>query len=381
MNRAFVKNTAVACLFAAGLTLGASAQTVAPSPTWTVPTCAIVISNGAPGMTYTPDEGATYTPTNRALTGTSYTGGLVALGAPNTLVSAVESTLYRSTDAGCTWRKVKDLGAASGYELLTLSAAGASRAYVWADNRGVLFRLDGTTVTSLKSPVGTILGLTADPTNGDRLRLGDDRGQIWESVDAGASWQPVGAPALADGWAYRVALDPGNLDHVVVGAVTTGSWVTFDAGRTWTQSTGLTPSGGPVNVFNVVISPSDPNVVWSMGLDIAESDAGAPSQGRHLFRSVDGGLTFGRAFDQNAEATLVNGPTMAVHPTDPDVLYFVFGTWFGNYGTDLYRLDATTGQLTWTHNATYHGLHALAFSPVDPSVMYLGLVHVQAGGF
>jgi hypothetical protein len=380
MYRDFLKSTAALCLLAGGLTSGALAQEIAPSPTWKVPTCATVASNGAPGMTYTLDEGATYTPTGRTLTGTSYTAGLVALGAPNTLVSAVQSTIYRSTDAGCTWRKVKDLGAASGNELLTLSAAGANRAYVWADNRGVLFRLDGSTVTSLKSPAGTVLGLTADRANGDRVRLGDDRGQIWESLDAGASWQPVGAPALNDGWAYRVAFDPANLDHVVVGAVSTGSWVTFDAGRSWTQSTGLSTTG-QVNVFNVVISPSDPQVVWSMGLDIAEADAGAQGRGRYLFRSVDGGLTFDRTFNESGPVTLINGPTMAVHPTDPNVLYFVFGTYFNNYGTDLYKLDAATGALTWNHNAYYHGLRAIEFSPADPSVMYLGLVHVQPGGF
>jgi hypothetical protein len=376
----FMKKTAVLCLLAGGLTSSASAQEIAPSGTWTVPTCPRVISTGTPGMTYTTDEGATFTPTGRPLTGTSYTSGLVALGTPNTLVSTVGSTVYRSTDAGCVWRKVADLGAASGYELLTLSAAGADRAYVWSDNRGVLFRLDGTAVTSLKSPVGSILGLTADRKNGDRLRLGDDRGQIWESLDAGASWQPVGAPPIADGWAYRVAFDPANLDHAVVGAVITGSWVTFDAGRTWTQSTGLTKTG-QVNVFNVVISPSDPQVVWSMGLDIAEADAGIAGRGRYLFRSADGGVTFDRVFNESGPVTLINGPTMAVHPTDPNVLYFVFGTWFNNYGTDLYRLDAETGVLTWNHNADYHGLRAIEFSPADPAVTYLGLVRVQPGGF
>lgn len=379
-----LKSTALACLLAAGLVHGAGgarAQEIAPSDTWTVPTCPVVASTGVPGMTYTADEGATYTATGRPLTGTSYTSGLVALGRPNTLVSTVGSTVYRSTDAGCVWRKVADLGAASGGELLTLSAAGADRAYVWSDNRGVLFRLDGTTVTTLKSPTNSILGLAADRSNGDRVRLGDDTGQIWESLDAGATWQAVGQPAITGGlWAYRVAFDPADLDHAVAGAVHTGSWVTFDAGRTWTQSTGLTKAG-QVNVFNVVFSPSDPRVVWSMGLDMAEADAGLEGRGRYLFRSLDGGMTFDRMFNESGPVTLTNGPTMAVHPTDPDVLYFVFGTHYNNYGTDLYKLDGATGQLTWTHNAVYHGLRAIEFSPADPSVMYLGLVHVQPGGF
>jgi hypothetical protein len=153
-----------------------------------------------------------------------------------------------------------------------------------------------------------------------------------------------------------------------------GAFVTFDASRTWTQSIGITK--GIANVFNVVVSPADPRVVWAQGLDITEADAGAPSGGRHIYRSVDGGLTFGAAVDQGAGVTLVNGTTMAAPPSNPDVVYFVFGTSFGNYGTNLYKYDAATGQVTWTHNG-YDEIGAIAFSPASPSLLYLGLVSEQ----
>ncbi len=381
MYSKFFKASAMVCLLTAGLTGVAAAQQIAPPATWQVPSCALIVGND--GVTYTLDEGATYTPTTRPLTGTSYSAGLVTLGTPNVLLSAVNSKIYRSTDAGCIWTQVADLGQRSGNELLTLAAAGTDRAFIWADNRGVLFRLDGRTVKTLKSPASTILGLAVDRADANHVRLGDDHGQIWESVDAGATWNPLGTPSVTDGnWAYRVAFDPQNLDHVVVGAVYTGTTATFDGGRTWTQSTGLSTSTTDtrVNVFNVVVSPADPQVVWAMGIDFATADTD-PGRGRYIYRSVDGGLTFTRAFHEGDGVTLINGPTMAAHPTDPDVLYFVFGTYFSNYGTDLYRLDAATGQVTTNHNAYYHGIDAFAFSPADPSVMYLGLVHVQPGGF
>lgn len=379
MYNNFVRTTAVACLLTAGLTGNAAAQQLAPSDTWQIPSCRLVAGND--GVTYTRDEGATYTPTARPLTGTSYSAGVVALGAPNVLLSTTNSRIYRSTDAGCVWIQIADLGAASGYELLTLAAAGADRAYVWADNRGVLFRLDGRTVTTLKSPAVSILGLAVDPADANRVRLGDDRGQIWESVDGGVTWNPVGNPSVTNGlWAYRVAFDPLDLDHVVVGAVHTGTAATFDGGRTWTTSTGLSTSidDTRVNVFNVVVSPADPRVVWAVGIDLATADTD-PGRGRYIFRSEDGGLTFTRALHEEGGIILVNGPTMAAHPADPDVLYFVFGTYYGNYGTDLFRLDAATGQVTVNHNAYYHGINAIEFSPADPAVMYLGLEHVQPG--
>jgi hypothetical protein len=123
-----------------------------------------------------------------------------------------------------------------------------------------------------------------------------------------------------------------------------------------------------------VVSPANPNVVWAMGINLAEADAGAPSQGRHIYRSGDGGLTFEPVVDQDHRVTLTNGPLMVPHPTDETVLYFVFGMSFMNYGTDLYRYDHGTREVTLTHNA-YSEIGAIAFHPHNPRLMYLGIVN------
>jgi hypothetical protein len=368
------KTVALPTLLALTITASASAQEIVgpPSPTWTVPDCTTII--GTASVTYTTDDGATLTPTIRPLSGTSYTLGLVALDTPNTLLAASGSHILRSTDAGCLWTPLANLSRESGNALLTLTAAPGGRAYAWAVNQGVLFRIDGRTVTALKAPVTAIIGFGADARNGDFARLADTNGQIWESFDAGATWSPLGSPAREGVFAYKAAFDPSNLDHIVVGTMVNGAFVTFDASRSWTQSIGITK--GVANVFNVVFSPADPRVVWAQGLDITEADAGAPSGGRHIYRSIDGGLTFGAAVDQGAGVTLINGTYMAAPPSNPDVVYFVFGTSFGNYGTDLYKYDAATGQVTWTHNG-YDEIGAIAFSPASPSLLYIGLVSEQ----
>ena len=85
------------------------------------------------------------------------------------------------------------------------------------------------------------------------------------------------------------------------------------------------------------------------------------------------------SIEASAEVTLINGPTMAAHPTDPNVLYFVFGTYYADYGTDLFRYDASTKTLTMTHNR-HHDVNAIAFAPGDPDIMYLGLEHVGGDG-
>jgi hypothetical protein len=73
---------------------------------------------------------------------------------------------------------------------------------------------------------------------------------------------------------------------------------------------------------------------------------------------------------------LVNGPIMAAHPRNPDILYFVFGTYFQGYGTDLFRYNAVTRMLSVTHSQ-WDKIDAIAFDPNDPALMYLGLEVLQ----
>ncbi len=58
------------------------------------------------------------------------------------------------------------------------------------------------------------------------------------------------------------------------------------------------------------------------------------------------------------------------------MLYFEYGTYFQGYGTDLFRLDTTTGRIGKTHN-DHDGITSIAFNPARPQVMYLGLEEVR----
>jgi hypothetical protein len=64
---------------------------------------------------------------------------------------------------------------------------------------------------------------------------------------------------------------------------------------------------------------------------------------------------------QTAAIHLVNQTLLAPHPQRAEVLYFVFGTYSQNYGTDLFRYDHATGMVTTTHNA-YDDVNAIAFT-------------------
>jgi hypothetical protein len=332
---------------------------------WTKPDCTLI--TGTAAVTFTFDEGKTLAGNDDALLPIVYTFGLAALDTPNTLVAESAGTILRSENAGCKWSPI---GTVEAYPL-TLAAARGGRAYGFKDNDAPLYRVDGKTITKLTGPAMSVLGVGVDPADGDHLRLGDETGQIWESKDAGASWGMAGVPAPVGDLplVYRYAFDPHDLNHVLVGCATNGALVSTDGGSTWKTATGLAANG--VNVFSIVVAPSNGQIVWAEGIDLDHTNDPVAG-GRTIWRSADGGQTFTKVTEQTADVTIRNQELLAAHPTDTNVLYFVFGTYFQNYGTDIYRYDHTTMAVTKTHNP-YNDISSVAFSPVDPTVMYLGL--------
>lgn len=339
---------------------------------WQKPACDSVTGTGA--VTFSADLGATVAPMDQQITPVHYTFGLVALGKPGAMLAGSGGEILASDDAGCSWHSI---GVATGGNTpaVRLVAAGHTRAYAFGDNDSVLLRVDDEVISKLASPAGQegIVGLGVDPDDPDHLRIGDTAGRLWDSTDAGASWSAQGLPALMDSLAYRAAFDAHDLDHVVYGLITKGALVTTDAGAKWTQAKGLSANNN-ANGFHIVVSPAEGDIVWLEGYDLSDD---MDNKARHIYRSEDGGLNFVAVVNAD-EATLYNGNHMFAHPTDTNILYFVFGSNFGNYGTDLYRYDHKDGEITLTHNKWHDTI--VAFSPADPEFLYLGLSIEPGGG-
>lgn len=329
------------------------------------PSCGSV--TGTPAVTFSRDGGQTFAPVQQKLEGVGYTYGVAALDA-TTLLSWHKSTLSISRDAGCNWSAVGDF--ADGGFPPSIVPGGANDAWIFSDNREFLAHFDLATraLTTLKAP-GSIVGLTVDPAMAQHLRVGTAEANIFDSTDGGASWNRVGVVPATVPLLYRVAIDPHDFDHMLAGTLRQGVLVTKDGGRHWIEAAGL-GTRNQINAFQVLVSPADPNVAWAMALDT--SDEGSDSHGRHVYRSTDGGVTFTPVVDASPEVSLINQPVMAAHPTDPNVVYFIFGTYFQGYGTDVFRYDAATRQLRKSH-LDVDDIDAIAFSPADPNVMYFGL--------
>lgn len=353
----------------------ASAGPVGPS--WSgSPTCDVV-RGGDGALSYTTDGGATITPTSERITPVSYTH-VTALPGSDNLVGIVKHTIQRSTDSGCTWRtlsKVPENIAA--YDVFS---GDSDVAYVVGINQQSIYVVRGERVIRTDGPVPHrgVVGFAVDPADAQHVRAADRAGQLYESLDGARTWNPVGhVPAATAGSGHTAAFDPDDLDHVVLGCGRL-SFVTFDGGDSWRRIQGLSEGGThkSVNLFSAAVSPVDSRVVWAEGYDPDRSGNAA----RRIYRSTDGGRTFVGVLD-GTDVSLINGTNLYPDPTDPDVLHFAYGAWFGGYGTDLYRLDvsldrAASRRLTWQHN-DHDGIDSIAFDPTDPSVMYLGLREVR----
>lgn len=355
-------------------------QAHAADGVWDKPGCARVAGpSGA--VTYTTDDGATIRPTMSTMSPVTEVHALAALDTRNTLVAVEEgprgNIVLRSNDAGCTWWRT---GSPLEGGFFDVAVARGGRAYLWptGGNGDNLYQVNGTRVTRLSFSFDAV-GLAVDPANADHLRLLTQSGQLQDSLDAGRSWRAVGS--LIDGGPLvnHAAFDPADLDHVVAGTSGAGAYVTADGGRTWVASTGLASTDkGQIHMFNLAVSPVDHDVVYATGLDYPQQLAGHPSEGRHIYRSTDGGRSYTPVVDkrqgdtQEDDIVLSNGTRLSLSPTDPGVLYFSFGTHWLNRGTDLYRYSAGTGKVTKTHN-NYDSIHSIAFNPTHPDVLYLGL--------
>lgn len=320
---------------------------------WNPPHCDTVYGDGS--VTITRSDGAELAPTTEKLRPVTY-AKVAALQEPNVLIAIGRQSIQRSHDAGCSWQQLDK--APDDLATYDVAPGPADTAYVYSVNDPPIHRVKGTQVSTVAGPVEGG-GLSAFAALPGRLRVVAGDGQLYDSTDDGVSWQRIGVPAARDLFVYNAVIDPRDPGHIVIGVMSEGVFVTFDAGRTWHHSDPVTR----VNAFSLAISPADPSIVWMEGYD--------PVTARHIWLSKDGGLKFEPVLD-GSRATLYNGNEMWASPVDPDLLYFSYGTSFAGYGADLYRFRPSTGELTKQHN-NHDGIPSLAFNPADPSVLYLGL--------
>ena len=227
---------------------------------------------------------------------------------------------------------------------------------------------------------GRVLAVTGVPGQPQHFYFGAVNGGVWETKDAGRTWQPIFDDA-AVGSIGAIAIAPSAHDVIYVGtgeadmrsdiAQGDGMYKSTDAGRTW-QHTGLADSQ---QIGRVLVDPNDANLVFVAAL----GHPYGPNGERGVFRSRDGGTTWQRVLG-NDDAT--GAIDLAFEPGNPRVVYAAMWqarrTPWNIYppasgpGSALYK--STDGGDTWTKVGNGFpsdvGRIGLAVAPSEPKRVY-----------
>lgn len=144
-----------------------------------------------------------------------------------------------------------------------------------------------------------------------------DGAQKWQSIGpAPMNGGQIGAKAVSrkmSGRVTAIAVDPGDLNHWLIGGAQGGVWETENAGKSWKPKTDAQAS---LAMGAIAFAPNDTQIVYA---GTGEAHFSADSYGgAGLLKSIDGGtnweLLAANYFKHNAFSAI------RVHPTNPKVL-------------------------------------------------------------
>ncbi|MDB6163456.1 MAG: hypothetical protein JWL98_888, partial [Xanthomonadaceae bacterium] len=229
---------------------------------------------------------------------------------------------------------------------------------------------------------GRVLTVAGVPGQPNHFYFGAVNGGVWETADAGRTWQPIfdGQPVGSIG-ALAVAPSDSNVLYVGTGeadmrsdiAQGDGVYRSSDGGRHWVKA-GL---GDSQQIGRIIIDPRDANTVFVAAL----GHPYGPNPERGVFRSRDGGAHWQRVLGKGEDTGAID---VAFEPGNPQVMYAalwqVRRTPWNVYppatgpGSALYK--STDGGDTWTqlHGNGFPdrvGRIGVAIAPSEPSRVYV----------
>jgi len=162
---------------------------------------------------------------------------------------------------------------------------------------------------------GNVRSLAIDTKNPDRIFLGTSAGNLYLSIDRGASWSRFARPGnSAEMVLDHIVIDPADSRNIFAAAWNAqlpnsdgDLFRSHDAGKTWEIVADL--HGKSLRALS--IAASNPKILVAGALD-------------GIYRSLDGGHDFERISPPN-HAEIKNVESIAIDPVNPDVIYA--GTW------------------------------------------------------
>lgn len=262
-----------------------------------------------------------------------------------------DSLLFRSDDAGASWRllpfprgtpgvfnSVLIHPAESGHFYAGLDAGDSPDSGVWeSTDGGDHWRvLTGTRGSRIES-------LAISPANADVIAAGTSKG-VFLTVDAGATWNRVSSETDVEMQDITaLAFDPTDARTLYAGTPHL-PWKTTDGGATWRSiSTGLVDDS---DIFSIRVDPTRPQLVF------ASACSG-------IYRSDSAGQAWVKI--HGIPGTHRRTHIIAEDPRNSDTIYA---------GTTLGLFKSPDGGKTWRHLSSEQ-VNWMVFDPGDPRTLYL----------
>ena len=166
---------------------------------------------------------------------------------------------------------------------------------------------------------GRVLAVSGVPGEPEHFYFGSVNGGVWETRDAGRTWQPIfdsqpigsiGALAIAPSNSNVIYVGSGEADMRSDIAQGNGMYKSMDAGKTWTHI-GLEDSQ---QIGKILVHPDNPDLAYVAAL----GHPYAANAERGVFRSSDGGKTWQKILGPDNDTGAID---LAFEPGNPKVIY------------------------------------------------------------